>query len=72
MPFVVFEVERILGQTEVSSAEGRDRAMAELAPVLATIPPSVLRDELPRPAAERYELLRRLKGGTPPRSVPGR
>ena len=55
-PFVVFEVERILGQTEVSSAEGRDRAMAELAPVLATIPPSVLRDDLLRRVAGRLAL----------------
>ena len=56
VPFSVFEVERILGQTDVSSAEGRDRASAELAPVLATVPPSVLRDDLLRRVAGRLAL----------------
>jgi len=56
VPFVVFQVQRILGQTDVSSAEGRDRAIAEIAPVLATIPPSVLRDDLVRKVAGRLAL----------------
>ena len=35
MPFVVFEVDRILARAELGSAEGKDRALAELAPALA-------------------------------------
>ncbi len=56
VPFVSFQVKRILGQAEVTSAEGRDRALAELRPVLAKIPPSVLRDELVQQVAGRLEL----------------
>jgi DNA primase len=56
VPFAVFEVERILGEADVGSAEGRDRAIAELAPVLAPIPPSVLRDDLLRRVAGRLAL----------------
>jgi DNA primase len=54
--FVVFQVQRILGQADVASAEGKDRAMAELRPVLARVPPSVLRDDLVRQVAGRLEL----------------
>ena len=46
VPFVVFEVGRVLGQADLSSAEGKDRAIAALRPVLAPLQPSVLRDEL--------------------------
>jgi DNA primase len=46
VPFVVFEVERILDRADRSSAEGKDRAIAELRPVMARLPVSVLRDEL--------------------------
>ncbi len=55
VPFVVFHVERILEQAG-SSAEQRDRAAAELAPVLAEVPASLLRDELMRRVAGRLEL----------------
>ena len=55
-PFVVFHVERILERADVGSAEGRDRALGELAPVLAVLAPSVVRDELTRRVAGRLEL----------------
>ena len=45
-PFVVFEVDRILGQANLSSAEGKDRALAALRPAIAPLPASILRDEL--------------------------
>jgi DNA primase len=56
VPFVVFHVERILDRADLRHAEGKDRAIAELAPVLAEVPPSVLRDDLTRRAAGQLEL----------------
>jgi DNA primase len=56
VPFVVFHVERILERAETRSAEGRERAAAEIAPVLAELPPSVLREDLLRRVAGRLEL----------------
>jgi DNA primase len=56
VPFVVFEVQRILEQADVSSAEGKDRALAELRPVLAGVPGSVVREDLLRRVAGRLEL----------------
>jgi DNA primase len=56
VPFPVFHVERILGQADVRSAEGRDRALAELVPVLGALPASVLREDLLRRVAGRLEL----------------
>ncbi len=56
VPFAVFHVERILSGAPVGSAEGRDRAAAELGPVLAGVPPSVLREDLVRRVAGRLEL----------------
>ncbi len=51
MPFVAFHVDRILARADSGSAEGRDRAIAELAPAL----------KLPETAgALREELLRRI------------
>ncbi len=55
-PFTRFQVERILDRGSLGSAEGRDRALAELAPVLAALGPSSLRDELMRTVAGRLEL----------------
>ncbi len=55
MPFVVFQVERILERADTRSAEGRDKAAAELAPVLA-LPASALREDLRRRVASRLEL----------------
>jgi DNA primase len=56
VPFAVFNVDRILGRSDTASAEGRGRALAELAPVLDQLAPSVLRDELIRRVAGRLEL----------------
>jgi DNA primase len=50
-PYVVFQVGRVLQAADLSGAEGKDRAIAELRPVLAAVPASVLRDELVRNAA---------------------
>jgi DNA primase len=55
-PFSVFHVERILERADTRSAEGRDRALAELRPVLAELPASVLREDLLRRVAGRLEL----------------
>ncbi len=56
VPFAVFQVDRILRRAEGSSAEGRDRAVDELRPVLAEVPASVLREDLLRRVAGRLEL----------------
>ncbi len=56
VPFVVFQVERIVDRDQVSTAEDKDRAIAELRPVLADLGESVLRDELVRRIAGRLEL----------------
>ena len=55
-PFVVFNVDRILQRADTSSAEGRDRALDELRPVLAELQASVLREDLLRRVAGRLEL----------------
>jgi DNA primase len=51
VPYVVFDVQRTLATADIGSAEGKDRAIAALRPVLAPLPPSVLRDELVRTSA---------------------
>ena len=56
VPFAAFNVDRILDRADTRSAEGKDRALAELAPVLGELSPSVLRDELMRRVAGRLEL----------------
>ena len=56
VPFVQFEVDRILADGDTASAEGRDRSLAELAPVLAPLGPSALRDELMRRVSGALEL----------------
>ncbi len=48
VPFISFNVERILDRADTASAEGRDRALAELAPAFDGLEPSVLRDQLVR------------------------
>ncbi len=55
-PFVVFHAERILERADTRSAEGRDRALSELRPVLNDLGASVLRDDLVRRIAGRLEL----------------
>jgi DNA primase len=56
VPFVTFHVERILSRADVGDAEGRDRALAEIRPVLGPMPPSVLREELVQRVASRLDL----------------
>jgi DNA primase len=46
VPFASFQVERILSRADVGSAEGRDRAVRELRPVIDDLPPGLLRDGL--------------------------
>jgi len=46
VPFVSFHVDKILASADLGDAEGKDRAIAELRPVIAPVPPSVLREEL--------------------------
>src|SRR5215212_2252240 len=56
IPFVRFRVERALATGDLRSAEGKDVVIAELRPVFAAIPPSVLREELLVLAADRMSL----------------
>ncbi|MBV9047925.1 MAG: DNA primase, partial [Solirubrobacterales bacterium] len=56
VPFVVFHVERILDRADLRTAEGRDRALSELHPVLRDLSASVLRDDLMQRVAGRLEL----------------
>lgn len=56
VPFVAFHVDRILERAETGTAEGKDRALTELRPVLGPLPASVLRDELVRRVAGRLDL----------------
>jgi DNA primase len=55
-PIVVFQVQRILDRTDTGTAEGRDRALAELKPVLAGLPASALLEDLLRRVAGRLDL----------------
>jgi DNA primase len=75
VPFVEFHVERILARAETDTAEGKDRALAELRPVLGPVPASVLRDELVRRAAGRLDLSDQLAasliGEPAPHALPG-
>ncbi len=56
VPFVRFRVERGLADGDAGSPEGRDRILAALRPVFATVPPSAMRMELTRMVAGALEL----------------
>ena len=56
LPFAEFHVDRILATSNVTSAEGRERAAAELGPVLGTVRPGVLHDDLVQRVAGRLGL----------------
>jgi DNA primase len=56
VPFAAFNVDQILQRSDTGTAEGKDRALAELAPVLTELAPSVLRDELVQRVAGRLEI----------------
>ena len=51
-----FQVRLVLGRTDVSSPMERDRALAEVAPVLAGMGETVSREELVRKVAEQLDL----------------
>ena len=56
VPFVRFRVERALEVGDRATPEGRDRILADLRPVFATLPPSAMRMELTRIVSERLGL----------------
>ncbi|UGS37082.1 DNA primase [Capillimicrobium parvum] len=64
VPFVRFRVERTLALGDLTSAEGKDRAIEALRPAFATLGASVLQEELVAMVADRLdisaELARRL------------
>ncbi|HWI07552.1 MAG TPA: DNA primase [Solirubrobacteraceae bacterium] len=60
VPFVRFRVLRALEAGDLSDAEGKDRVLAELRPVFATLVPSVEREELLQIVANRMDLTHEL------------
>src|SRR3954453_9130852 len=54
--FEEFRVEAALGAGDLSSAEGKDKVLAEVAPVFAALGASVLRDDLLRRVADRLDV----------------
>ena len=57
VPFVRFRVERVLGTSDLGTAEGKDRAVEALRPVLGPLPASALRDELLAIASDRLDVV---------------
>jgi DNA primase len=58
VPFISFHVERVIDRDTVVSAEDKDRAITELAPILAELSTGVLRDQLLQRISGRLELSR--------------
>jgi DNA primase len=56
VPFVRFRVLRVLDNGDLTGAEGKDRVLAQLRPILSTLGPSVMREELLRIVADRMDL----------------
>jgi DNA primase len=56
VPFVQFNVERILSQVDLGSAESRDAALTEIAPVFGLLAPGILRDQLIQRVSGMLEL----------------
>ncbi|MFP5363942.1 MAG: DNA primase [Thermoleophilia bacterium] len=56
VPFVRFRVLRALEAGDLTDAEGKDRVLAQLRGVFATLAPSVMREELLRTVADRMDL----------------
>jgi DNA primase len=56
VPFVRFRVLRALEAGDLGDAEGKDRVLAQLGPIFATLGPSVMREELLRTVADRMDL----------------
>jgi DNA primase len=63
VPFVRFRVERTLESGERETPEGRDRILAELAPVFAELTPGAMREELERYVASRLGVSEKLVEG---------
>lgn len=63
VPFVRFQVQRVLDAGDASSPEGRDRIVDELRPIFESLPPSAVRLDLARLAAERLSLSESLLEG---------
>jgi DNA primase len=55
-PFVAFNVDHILDRADTRSAEGKDRALGELRPMIRELGAGVLHDDLLRRIAGRLEL----------------
>src|SRR4051812_25935168 len=74
IPFVRFQVERALAAGDRTTAEGKDRVLAELRPAFAGLGPSLLRQELVGLVAEALdvpdELAASLLGGGRQRAMP--
>jgi DNA primase len=51
VPFVRFRVDRALVLADLETAEGKDRAVSQLAPIITPLPASAMRDELTELAA---------------------
>ena len=75
----VFHVRMLLGDADLGSPAGRDRALDEIVPVLAAMPDSITREELEREVAGRLDadpglVARRVsaapRGGEPARPRP--
>jgi DNA primase len=64
VPLPQFEVERALELGDTRSAEGQDRVLADIRPVIAPLPASKLRDELVRLVAGRLEMTPELVDAT--------
>ncbi|MCA1677518.1 MAG: toprim domain-containing protein, partial [Actinobacteria bacterium] len=60
VPFVRFRVLRALESGNLRDAEGKDRVLADLRGVFATLAPSALREELLRIVADRMDLSQEL------------
>ena len=56
VPFVRFRVQRALDAGDLTDAEGKDRVLAQLRGIFATLGPSVMREELLRIVADRMDL----------------
>ncbi len=56
VPFVRFRVMRALESGDLTGAEGKDRVLGQLRPILSTLGPSVMREELLRIVADRMDL----------------
>jgi DNA primase len=70
--FLEFQVQTVIDRADVSSPAGKDRALADLAPIFAATDPSAERDEQMRRVADRLELSEHLLAplmARPPRAA---